>query len=173
MGGLISRKALSQPFSTAKLQKILNIVTMKLDLDSWRLIVSSCVFTALSRVFPAMLCGFIISLSWAVWHLQEHTMQVFLWSQLMPTRAGQKASSTARAENQTKALLLSPLASRSGEDTERIWKVWELPLCKGYNVQRDFLLLEKRGENDEACVHVRIFYCKTKRSYFQPLNAKE
>lgn len=40
-------------------------------------------------------------------------------------------------------------------------------------MQRDFSLLERRGEDDEACMHVRIFYCQDKRSYFQPLNAKE
>lgn len=74
---------------SSQITKILNIVPVKVDLDSWRLIVPSCVFTALSRVFPAMLCGFIISFSRAVWHLQEHTMQHFSgpsWCLLVQSR---------------------------------------------------------------------------------------
>lgn len=138
---------------------------MKLDLDCWRLIVPSCVFTALSTVLTAMLCGFIISFSGAAGISRSTQCSISLLPADAP-RVGQKGKSYWRAENETKTFPVSALACKSREDTESIWKVWELPLCKGWDVQRNFSVLQKRGENDETCMHERIFYCK--RSYFQP-----
>lgn len=84
---LISRKRSVRTILYSQITKILNIVSVKLDLDSWRLIVPSCVFTALSRVFPAMLCAFMIS-SGALCHLQSTQGSVSLpsWCPLVQGR---------------------------------------------------------------------------------------
>lgn len=159
---LISRKGLSEPFSTAKLQEF---STLFREVRPW-LTVPSCVFTALSTVLTALLCGFIISFSGAAWHLQELTMQ-------LPADVGQKASSAGGLRAKQKPSQHHPWPAGQGKTLRVFGKSESFHYAKAKNVQRDFLVLQKRGENDEACIHRRILYCKNKRRYFQPLNAKE